>query len=147
MRLILNKQTNRAGAVILRQKERNINMTKHTFSIKRTLQECGITPDIKGYHYLAEAIAIKERANEKNDFNKSVMSIYEEVAGKFSTTASKVERAIRHAVEKGFKINNPVIAAVFGNAINANSGKVTNACFIAMIAEYIEFPESEGSNN
>lgn len=122
-------------------------MTTQKFSIKRTLQECGITPDIKGYHYLAEAIAIKEKANADNDFNKPVMEIYEEIAGKFSTTASRVERAIRHAVGKSFKSNSPVLPVIFGGAIRSNGGKVTNACFIAMIAEYIEIPESERSTN
>lgn len=112
--------------------------------IKKLLQELGVTPDIKGYHYLAEAIAIKARANQNNDFAKKHTIIYEEVAEKFETTYARVERAIRHAVGKAFGTMSITLRNLFGTVINQKIGKVTNSCFISMVAEHITFTESEG---
>lgn len=118
-------------------------MTNHEIKIKKTLQEMGVTPDIKGYHYLTEAIVIKERANQKNDFDKGTIEIYNEVAGVFGATQTRVERAMRHAVEKCFENMNPLAEKIFGPVISKKSSKVTVSCFVAMMAEYLEYPESE----
>lgn len=112
-------------------------MMNQEIKIKNVLKDLGITPNIKGYHYLAEAISIRAKANEENDFNKPQMELYREVAEKFKTTSSRTERAIRHAIGQSISRNNTMYIKFFGNE------RVTCSHFIARMAEYITLPESE----
>ena len=68
--------------------------------IQKILLELGITPDLKGFNYISRMIEIV-KTDELN--KKSVIGIYEEIAGEYKTTASCVERAIRHAISKADK--------------------------------------------
>lgn len=94
----------------------------------------GIPAHIKGYQYLREAIKI---AIEKPDIiNGITKRLYPEVAEKFDTSASKVERAIRHAIEVAWnkgKIEN--INHLFGIKVYTSNEKPTNGEFIALIAD------------
>lgn len=68
--------------------------------IQKVLLELGITPDLKGFNYICRMIEIV-KADELN--KKSVIGIYQEIAEEYKTTASCVERAIRHAISKADK--------------------------------------------
>jgi len=117
-------------------------MTKHEHKIKSILYDLSITPEIKGYHYLVEAVTIKEKANKAKNFNESQIKIYHDVAEKFNTTASNVERAIRHAIQRSCNNKTPLFFTIFEPALKVYKEKITNSCFIAMAAEYIAFQET-----
>ena len=94
----------------------------------------GIPPQIKGYQYLRHAV--KLAINEPDLVNNITKKLYPSVAEYFSTTPSKVERAIRHAIEVAWsrgKIEN--INAIFGIKIYGKSDKPTNGELIALVAD------------
>ena len=94
----------------------------------------GIPAHIKGYHFLREAI--KMAIDNPEIINNITKKLYPEVAGKFNTTASKVERAIRHAIEVAWnrgKIEN--INTLFGVRVYGQNEKPTNGEFIALVAD------------
>ncbi len=98
------------------------------------IHEIGIPAHIKGYHYLREAIMM---VVEEVDLLGSVTKIlYPRIAEKFDTTSSRVERAIRHAIEVAWSRNNiDTIKKFFGYTINTERGKPTNSEFIALVAD------------
>jgi len=100
----------------------------------------GIPAHIKGYHFLREAI--KMAIDNPEIINNITKKLYPEVAGKFSTTPSKVERAIRHAIEVAWtrgKIEN--LNALFGYNIYGKNDKPTNGEFIALVADKLLMEE------
>jgi len=102
--------------------------------ITNIIHEIGIPAHIKGYHYLREAIMM---VVEEVDLLGSVTKIlYPRIAEKFDTTSSRVERAIRHAIEVAWSRNNiETIKKFFGYTINTERGKPTNSEFIALVAD------------
>lgn len=105
--------------------------------ITMLLHEVGIPAHIKGYVYLRQAI--KQCCNKENDYLGAITKIlYPEVAKKFNTTGSRVERAIRHAIEVAWnRGDTDTINRIFGYSISKNKDKPTNSEFIAMIADYL----------
>ena len=96
----------------------------------------GIPAHIKGFHYLREAIRLV--VEEPDMINRITKELYPRIAQHFDTSASKVERAIRHAIEVAWsrgKIEN--INQVFGYNIYSENDKPTNGDFIALIADKI----------
>jgi len=94
----------------------------------------GIPAHIKGYHFLREAI--KMAIDNPEVINSITKQLYPSIAERFQTSASKVERAIRHAIEVAWnrgKIEN--INSVFGVKVYANNEKPTNGEFIALVAD------------
>ena len=94
----------------------------------------GIPAHIKGYKFLREAI--KMSIIEPNIINSITKKLYPSIATKFDTTASKVERAIRHAIEVAWnrgKIEN--INSLFGVTVYSSNEKPTNGEFIALVAD------------
>lgn len=102
--------------------------------ITNIIHEIGVPAHIKGYIYLREAIGM---VIENIDLLSAVTKeLYPSIAKKYNTTASRVERAIRHAIEVAWgrgKVD--TINALFGYTINNEKGKPTNSEFIAMIAD------------
>ena len=98
------------------------------------IHEIGVPAHIKGYQYLREAIMI---AVEDMDVISAVTKVlYPEVARRFDTTASRVERAIRHAIEVAWDRGDlETLQKYFGYTVNSAKGKPTNSEFIAMIAD------------
>ncbi len=94
----------------------------------------GIPPHIKGYGYLREGIKMTiERPNVINSVTKE---LYPSIAEKFSTTPSKVERAVRHAIEVAWNRGRiDAINAIFGARIYLGTEKPTNSEFIALVAD------------
>lgn len=102
--------------------------------ITNVIHEVGVPAHIKGYQYLRDAIIIV--VDDIEVINSVTKSLYPALAKKYKTTPSRVERAIRHAIEVAWSrgqvdVNN----SMFGNTISANKGKPTNSEFIAMIAD------------
>lgn len=103
--------------------------------VKKLLKEMGVPLNIKGYRYLSSAIV----SLSKEKGMKISLGLYPKVAREFATTGSRVERAIRHAVERTFEIGNyDVINEVFGTKVSATKGKLTNSEFMYVCIEYLE---------
>lgn len=102
--------------------------------VTEILHQIGIPAHIKGYLYLREAIIM---VVDDIDLLGSVTKIlYPNIAKHFSTTSSRVERAIRHAIEVAWSRNNiDIIKKFFGYTIRTERGKPTNSEFIAMLAD------------
>lgn len=98
------------------------------------LHEIGVPAHIKGYHYLRDSIIM---SIEKPDIiNAVTKQLYPSVAKKYSTTSSRVERAIRHAIEVAWDRGDvEVLNSYFGYTIHNDRGKPTNSEFIAMISD------------
>ena len=104
--------------------------------VTQLLHEIGIPAHIKGYQYLRDAITISV---EEEDMLVSVTKVlYPTIAKKHGTTSSRVERAIRHAIEVAWNRGKmDTINELFGYSIQAGKGKPTNSEFIALIADKI----------
>ncbi|MCF6094431.1 sporulation transcription factor Spo0A [Microaerobacter geothermalis] len=103
-------------------------------SITGIIHEIGVPAHIKGYHYLREAIIMVYHNMEI--LGSITKILYPEIARKFETTPSRVERAIRHAIEVAWNRGNiHSITKMFGYTISDNKAKPTNSEFIAMVAD------------
>lgn len=103
--------------------------------VKKLLKEMAVPMNIKGYQYLSKAIVILSK--EKG--LKISLGLYPKVAKEFGTTGSRVERSIRHAVERTFEIGNcDVLYEVFGTKVRSTKGKLTNSEFMYACIEYME---------
>ncbi len=102
--------------------------------VTELLHDIGIPAHIKGYFYLREAVLmVVERMDLLNAVTKE---LYPSIARKFKTTASRVERAIRHAIEVAWTRGSwETINQLFGHTISQERGKPTNSEFIAMVAD------------
>ncbi len=98
------------------------------------IHRIGIPAHIKGYHYLRTAIILS--INDDEMINSVTKLLYPTVAQKYSTTSSRVERAIRHAIEIAWDRGDvDVLNGLFGYTIHTARGKPTNSEFIALIAD------------
>lgn len=98
------------------------------------IHQIGVPAHIKGYHYLREAIMMA--VNDPDIINSVTKQLYPAVAKHFSTTSSRVERAIRHAIEVAWDRGDvDTLNSYFGYTIHNLRGKPTNSEFIAMIAD------------
>lgn len=94
----------------------------------------GIPAHIKGYHYLREAIMLS--INDSEMLESVTKLLYPTIARKFDTSPSRVERAIRHAIETAWDRGDvDVLTKMFGYTINGGKGKPTNSEFIALITD------------
>lgn len=104
--------------------------------ITEIIHQIGVPAHIKGYHYLREAILMSIK--DSNSVNSITKILYPTVAKQFRTTSSRVERAIRHAIEVAWDRGDvDVLYSYFGYTILSSRGKPTNSEFIAMIADKI----------
>lgn len=103
-------------------------------SITSIIHEIGVPAHIKGYLYLREAISMVY--NDIELLGSITKVLYPDIAKKFNTTASRVERAIRHAIEVAWSRGNiESISSLFGYTISMSKAKPTNSEFIAMVAD------------
>ena len=113
------------------QKNQQKNLS---LEITELLHELGVPAHIKGYLYLREAIELV--VNNIGLMDSVTKKLYPEVAEKYNTTANRVERAIRHAIEVTWNRGNiSALNEYFGTTVSPNSGKATNSQFIAKIAD------------
>lgn len=111
------------------QKPKNLDA-----SITSIIHEIGVPAHIKGYLYLREAIAMVY--NDIELLGSITKVLYPDIAKKYNTTASRVERAIRHAIEVAWSRGNiESISSLFGYTVSMSKAKPTNSEFIAMVAD------------
>ena len=127
--LSIMKSANNSGSI----KKLSSN---HQIEVKVTeiLHQIGVPAHIKGYHYLRDSIIMSIEHPEI--INAVTKQLYPSVAKKYETTSSRVERAIRHAIEVAWDRGDvDVLNSYFGYTIHISRGKPTNSEFIAMIAD------------
>ncbi len=103
-------------------------------SITKILHELGIPSHIKGYQYIREGVAILyERPGVVGAITKE---LYPDIADKYDTTVSRVERAIRHAIEVSWNRGNwDLMEEIFGHSVDIDKAKPTNSEFIVTVAD------------
>lgn len=102
--------------------------------VTEILHQIGVPAHIKGYHYLRDSIIMS--VENPDIINAVTKQLYPSVAKKYSTTSSRVERAIRHAIEVAWDRGDvEVLNSYFGYTIQGSRGKPTNSEFIAMISD------------
>ena len=105
--------------------------------VTNIIHEIGVPAHIKGYQYLREAIIIA--VNDMDVINAITKVLYPEVAKNFGTTPSRVERAIRHAIEVAWDRGDlDTLQKFFGYTVSNTKGKPTNSEFIALIADKLQ---------
>ncbi|PYZ94365.1 sporulation transcription factor Spo0A [Salipaludibacillus keqinensis] len=119
------------SAAEIRRENKPMNLDA---SITSIIHEIGVPAHIKGYMYLREAITMVY--NDIELLGSITKVLYPDIAKKFNTTASRVERAIRHAIEVAWSRGNiESISKMFGYTVNVSKAKPTNSEFIAMVAD------------
>ncbi len=102
--------------------------------VTNIIHEIGVPAHIKGYQYLRDGIIMV--VNNIEVINQITKLLYPDLAKKYKTTPSRVERAIRHAIEVAWNRGQiETVESIFGYTVNSNKGKPTNSEFIAMIAD------------
>lgn len=120
---------------------KTIAQTKETIrnleqDVTDMIHEIGVPAHIKGYQYLREAIMMS--VEDQAMISSITKILYPTIAKKFQTTSSRVERAIRHAIEVAWSRGRmETLDALFGYTIDVGKGKPTNSEFIALIADRI----------
>lgn len=108
------------------------------------LHQIGVPAHIKGYHYLRDSILMSIENPEI--INAVTKQLYPAVAKKYETTSSRVERAIRHAIEVAWDRGDvDILNSYFGYTIHTSRGKPTNSEFIAMISDKLRLEMKSAS--
>ena len=118
-------------------KKIDLNHNHLQLSITKVLHELGIPSHIKGYQYIREGVSIiYERPDVIGGITKE---LYPELAHKFDTTVSRVERAIRHAIEVSWNRGSwDLMEEIFGHSVDIDKAKPTNSEFIVTIADKLK---------
>lgn len=129
--------------------QRNLSAPKQEQSLEamvtEIIHEIGIPAHIKGYQYLREAIILT--INDMDIINAVTKVLYPAVARKFGTTPSRVERAIRHAIEVAWDRGDlETLQKFFGYTVSNLKGKPTNSEFIAMISDRLSLQRKQGQS-
>lgn len=105
--------------------------------VTNLLHEIGIPAHIKGYHYLRDSIIMA--VQDMDVLNAITKVLYPTVAKRYQTTSSRVERAIRHAIEVAWNRGKlDTLDELFGYTVSTGKGKPTNSEFVALIADTIQ---------
>ena len=125
------------------KKNIDVHYNNLQISITKILHELGVPSHIKGYQYIREGISIiYERPEVIGGITKE---LYPDIAERFSTTVSRVERAIRHAIEVSWNRGNwDLMEDIFGHSVDIDKAKPTNSEFIVTVADKLrlEFHKS-----
>lgn len=125
------------------KKSIDVHYNNLQISITKILHELGVPSHIKGYQYIREGISIiYERPEVIGGITKE---LYPDIAKRFSTTVSRVERAIRHAIEVSWNRGNwDLMEDIFGHSVDIDKAKPTNSEFIVTVADKLrlEFHKS-----
>ena len=118
-----------AGELVTERKEHDLEK-----DVTDIIHEIGVPAHIKGYQYLREAIMMSVEDGEM--LSAVTKLLYPAIAKKYHTTSSRVERAIRHAIEVAWNRGNmDTLDSMFGYTISVGKGKPTNSEFIALIVD------------
>lgn len=111
--------------------------------VTSVIHEIGVPAHIKGYQYLRDAIIMV--INDMDILNSITKQLYPSIAKQYNTTPSRVERAIRHAIEVAWSRGKmDTIDKLFGYTVNNGKGKPTNSEFIALIADRLRLEMQVG---
>ena len=125
------------GGENLRQSSRRPDKNSIESMVTGIIHEIGVPAHIKGYQYLREAIIIA--VADMDVINAITKVLYPQVAKAFQTTPSRVERAIRHAIEVAWDRGDlDTLQRFFGYTVSNTKGKPTNSEFIALIADKLQ---------
>lgn len=131
-----NRKTTELRKVNPYEKKENIEERDLESDVTNIIHEIGVPAHIKGYQYLREAIMMS--VTDMEMLNSITKILYPSIAKRFQTTPSRVERAIRHAIEVAWSRGKmDTIDELFGYTIHNGKGKPTNSEFIALIADKI----------
>lgn len=132
----------------IRQMGRCKDKKKHCLSVgletrvTTIIHEVGVPAHIKGYQYLRECIMVA--INNMEVLNGVTKVLYPHVAKQYNTTASRVERAIRHAIESAWDRGDlEMLQQYFGSTVSLHKGKPTNSEFIALVADRLRLEIKE----
>ena len=118
------------------EKEADFSERNLEADVTEIIHEIGVPAHIKGYQYLRDAIVMS--VNDMDMLNSITKILYPTIAKKYQTTSSRVERAIRHAIEVAWSRGKmDTIDEMFGYTIHNGKGKPTNSEFIALITDRI----------
>lgn len=124
-----NNSSSMKHNLVLHKNDQNIEC-----KVTEILHQIGVPAHIKGYHYLRNSIIMS--IENPDIINAVTKQLYPSVAKKYSTTSSRVERAIRHAIEVAWDRGDvDILNSYFGYTIHNSRGKPTNSEFIAMISD------------
>ena len=114
----------------------DINSKEVIQYITKIMLSVGIPANLKGYRYIREAI--KMTLEDVNKLQRITAELYPEIAKKFNTSATRAERAMRHAIEVAWARGNmDIIDEIFGYTIQTGKGRPTNSEFIAIISDKV----------
>ena len=127
----------RGGESLRTVPPRRADKTSIESMVTNIIHEIGVPAHIKGYQYLREAIMIA--VEDMDVINAITKVLYPQVAKTFQTTPSRVERAIRHAIEVAWDRGDlDTLQSFFGYTVSNTKGKPTNSEFIALIADRLQ---------
>mgnify|MGYP004565637619 CR=1 FL=1 len=118
------------------KESKNINIYHNNLqiSVTKILHELGVPSHIKGYQYIREGIMLIY--NNPDMIGGITKELYPEIASKYDTTVSRVERAIRHAIEVSWNRGNwDLMEEIFGHSVDIDKAKPTNSEFIVTVAD------------
>lgn len=122
--------------ISLNKYKKTNNLNNYDVLITDMLHNLGIPSHIRGYQYIKEGIMIIYQKGKALTY--ITKDVYPEIALKFDTTPTRVERAIRHAIEVGWNRGDlNLMEEIFGNSLNVNRDKPTNAEYLSTIADRI----------
>lgn len=131
------RRLQRTGATTDENKALEVRVTE-------ILRQIGVPAHIKGYRYLR--VAIMTAVNDMETLDAMTKELYPSIAKQFNTTASRVERAVRHAIEVAWDRGDiETLQSFFGYTVSGVKGKPTNSEFISMIADRLRLQTQLGS--
>ena len=129
--VLVNRVLRAAGGA---SRPQPVSLDSDELTVTEILHQIGVPAHIKGYHYLRDSIIMSIETPEI--INAVTKQLYPSVAKRYNTTSSRVERAIRHAIEVAWDRGDvDVLNTYFGYTIHNTRGKPTNSEFIAMISD------------
>ena len=142
VREVAAESRSEAGIVSVKGNKKAISDRKIESMVTDVIHEIGVPAHIKGYQYIREAIIFTVKDMEL--INAVTKALYPMVAKKFGTTSSRVERAIRHAIEVAWDRGDiEVLQKYFGYTVSNIKGKPTNSEFIALISDRLRLQIKE----
>ena len=142
VREVAAESRSEAGIVGMKVNKKAISDRKIESMVTEVIHEIGVPAHIKGYQYIREAIIFTVKDMEL--INAVTKALYPMVAKKFGTTSSRVERAIRHAIEVAWDRGDiEVLQKYFGYTVSNIKGKPTNSEFIALISDRLRLQIKE----
>ena len=126
------------------RENKNINLYHNNLqiSITKVLHELGVPSHIKGYQYIREGINLLY--NNPDMIGGITKELYPEIADKFDTTVSRVERAIRHAIEVSWNRGDwDLMDEIFGHSVDIDKAKPTNSEFIVTVADKLRLDRAK----